>query len=344
MKIIHCADIHLGCALADLGREKSEERRRELRATFERIISFAEQNGVRAIILAGDVFDTARPYLRDKKFFYDAVRAHPSIDFLYLRGNHDIESGYECALENLKTFSSKWQGYRYDDADIYGAELPYDGDMYAELMPERNSFNIVILHGQLNADFNIVKLRNKNIDYLALGHIHTYSSGDIDVRGKYAYCGCPEGRGFDETGEKGFILLDTAARSMQFIPFARRTIREYDADIGGCSGAYEAYERIRRMYPPEREAIVRFNLRGNLDFRDARLAKEIKSYLSDAYYFVDVKDKTSVRANVAADAAETTLKGQFCRSVLSDPSLSDEDKARVIDVGLNALSGKEGEI
>ena len=25
MKIIHCADIHLGCALADLGREKSEE-------------------------------------------------------------------------------------------------------------------------------------------------------------------------------------------------------------------------------------------------------------------------------------------------------------------------------
>ena len=153
-----------------------------------------------------------------------------------------------------------------------------------------------------------------------------------------------EGRGFDETGEKGFILLDTAARSMQFIPFARRTIRESDADIGGCSGAYEAYERIRRMYPPEREAIVRFNLRGNLDFRDARLAEEIKSYLSDAYYFVDVRDKTSVRANVAADAAETTLKGQFCRSVLSDPSLSDEDKARVIDVGLNALSGKEGEI
>ena len=55
-----------------------------------------------------------------------------------------------------------------------------------------------------------MRLKEKNIDYLALGHIHEYSQGQIDLRGKYAYSGCLEGRGFDELGEKGFILIDVS--------------------------------------------------------------------------------------------------------------------------------------
>lgn len=341
MKIIHCADIHLGCSLSDLGKEKGEERRREIRATFERIISFAEANSVQAIILAGDVFDSARPFMRDKKFFYDAIKAHPSIDFLYLRGNHDISGGYECTLSNLKTFGNTWQGYRYEDADIYGAELPYNGDMYSSLVLGRNRFNIVVLHGQINTDFSLTKLRNKNIDYLALGHIHSCSGGNIDVRGRYAYCGCPEGRGFDETGEKGFILLDTSARNMQFIPFAKRTICEYDADISGCSGAYEAYELIKRNFPRDTNAIVRFNLCGKINFSDTRLAEEIQSYLAEDYYYLSVKDKTSSYYDPSKLKDSTSLKGQFYRSVMSDNTLTEADKLRVIEVGLNALSGKE---
>lgn len=344
MKIIHCADIHLGSAFADLDALKSEERRRELRATFERIISFAEANGVRAIILAGDVFDSARPFMRDKKFFYAAIKAHPSIDFLYLRGNHDVAGGYECSLPNLKTFSSKWQGYRYDDADISGAELPYDGDMYDELRLNRDRFNIVVLHGDINSEISLSKLKNRYIDYLALGHIHFHFCAELDARGRYAYCGCPEGRGFDETGVKGFILIDTAARKIQFVPFARRTICEYDADISGCTGAYEAYERIRQNCGRDADGIVRFNLCGRISFTDARLAEEVRQYLADDYYHVTVKDKTRPVIRTDEFKENTSLTGQFYRSVMADGQLSERDKLRVIEAGLNALSGGEAEL
>ena len=65
-----------------------------------------------------------------------------------------------------------------------------------------------MLHGEVGTGskkININKLRNKNIDYLALGHIHSYQTGIIEEDKVYAYCGCLEPRGFDELNEKGFI-------------------------------------------------------------------------------------------------------------------------------------------
>lgn len=344
MKIIHTADLHLGSALEGLDGDKAETRRREIRAAFGRIARFAEENGVRAVILAGDVFDTARPFMRDKKFFYDVISSHPATDFIYLRGNHDILTGYEMQPSNLLTFDNKWRLYRYDGADIYGAELPYDGDMYGSLAPRRDRFNIVVLHGQINADFNLLKLRNKNIDYLALGHIHSYSCGEIDARGRYAYCGCPEGRGFDETGTKGFILLDTDKRSFEFVPFAARTIADVDVDVTGCGGAYEMSERIRRQFPADDRAIVRFNLCGRLNFSDDRLAEDVQKYLESCYFHSSVKDRTKVIADYSAIAGEQTLKGQFCRTVLADNALGEDERARILRLGVSVLSGGGVEI
>ncbi len=57
LKLIHCADIHLGSKMeAKLPREKAEERRGEVRATFHRMVEFAKREQVRAILLSGDIF------------------------------------------------------------------------------------------------------------------------------------------------------------------------------------------------------------------------------------------------------------------------------------------------
>jgi exonuclease SbcD len=45
---------------------------------------------------------------------------------------------------------------------------------------------------------SLKELKNKAIDYLALGHIHSYKMEQLDSRGVYCYPGCLEGRGFDE--------------------------------------------------------------------------------------------------------------------------------------------------
>ena len=122
LKMIHCADIHLGSKIeAKLPKAKAEERRGELRATFQRMVDYAKREGVRAILLSGDVFDSDRPLKRDKEFFYDVVKGNPEIDFLYLRGNHDGEESYvEEGLKNLKTFLGEWSAYTYEDVTVSG--------------------------------------------------------------------------------------------------------------------------------------------------------------------------------------------------------------------------------
>ena len=62
MKIIHLADVHLGSKMESrLPSDKAAKRRNEIRASFLRTAEYAEQNGVTAIIIAGDLFDGNNP-------------------------------------------------------------------------------------------------------------------------------------------------------------------------------------------------------------------------------------------------------------------------------------------
>ena len=59
MKIIHCADIHADSKMGThFTKELANKRREEIVDAFGRMVDFALHNGVRAIIIAGDLFDT----------------------------------------------------------------------------------------------------------------------------------------------------------------------------------------------------------------------------------------------------------------------------------------------
>ena len=94
-------------------------------------------------------------------------------------------------------------GYSHPIQDVSRGHMPYTA----------GRVNIVVLHGQIASvsgvdQVNLKRIQGENIDYLALGHIHSHSAEKLDSAGYYCYPGCLEGRGFDECGEKGFILLD----------------------------------------------------------------------------------------------------------------------------------------
>ena len=80
------------------------------------------------------------------------------------------------------------------------------GSIYHTLSLDADQCNIVVLHGQESEYsardkaeiIHLTALKNKGIDYLALGHIHSYKQERLDARGVYCYPGCLEGRGFDE--------------------------------------------------------------------------------------------------------------------------------------------------
>lgn len=352
IKFIHCADIHLGSPMsAKLPSEKSAHRRAELRQTFKRMIGYAREVGARAILLCGDVFDSDRPLRADKEFFYECVKATPDIDFLYLRGNHDVSESYtDGTLENLKTFSSDgWTSFCYGDTVITGAELNADNaeTLYSSLSLDGEKKNIVMLHGAVaegssDGCIDMRRLCDRGIDYLALGHYHSYRTMPLDRRGIAVYCGCLEGRGFDECGEKGFVTLDVGTCiEHAFVRFASRVIRELSVDIGECDGAYSAYEAVRRSCEWQSGDMLRVNLAGEISFDGEALAETVAEYLSGDCYFASVKDRTQRKIDICAFDADTSLRGEFVRAVLASGDYTEGEKLRIISYGLRALSGEE---
>ncbi len=352
MKIIHCADIHLGSKLASkFPGNISDERKREVLDTFSRMVDYAKKNQVKVIMLSGDVFDKDKPAKKDKTFFYSAIKNNPEIDFLYLNGNHDKEGSYtDNDIPNLKTFSKDdFISYAYGDVVITGIEMNEDNAKayYSKLMLDDKKINILMLHGDVSDSVGMDKvkiseLRDKGIDYLALGHIHSYKTGKIDDRGVWAFSGCLEGRGFDECGEKGFILVDVTDKlSFSFVPFAKRTIHDINVDITSASDLYEAQRIVHsKVDSVSREDILNITLKGDVPVDTEIDEKDIENSLSD-FYFVRVKNKTSVKINASDYTDDRSLIGEFIRAVSDNGEYNDEEKKDIITLGLRLLSGKE---
>ena len=350
MKIIHCADIHLGSKMElKLPIDKLNERKAEVRSTFKSIVDLAKRENVKIIMLSGDVFDGARAYKKDKEFFYSIVENNPDIDFLYLRGNHDSEEGYNKTYSNLKLFSDEWVYYNYDNVVITGIEMTSKNavSLYSTLNLNENAVNICMLHGQVSGstgldEINLAKLRDKNIDYLALGHVHSYQAGQLDARAIYAYSGCPEGRGYDEFGEKGVILLNVEdkAVSHKFIKLSKRVIHDVRVDISGAKTDYEVCLKIKEVAKLNQSDLYRIELFGSAEYDTDGVEEEARIYLQGDCYAIYVKDKSKKKIDVTEIEGDVSLKGEFIRQVLQS-DLTEEEKEDVIALGLTALQGEK---
>lgn len=349
MKIIHTADIHLGAKINNFPKEVSAARKEEVRSSFKRLIDYANQNEIKVILISGDLFESDKPLVKDKEFFYSVVENNPQIDFIYLHGNHDIVFD-EKKYDNLKLFSDTWGSFSYDSVVISSIEMTSKNysSLYSTLSLDIDKYNIVMLHGKVDTSeglYNIVlsKLQNKNIDYLALGHYHSYMQGKIDERGEYAYSGCLEGRGYDELGEKGFVLIDTDNNKKTFIPFSQRTINLIKADITGLTDIYSIYLRAKSIGGFSKNDIYRIELIGEIDRVIDGLELELQKFLLNDTKYSDVKDHTKKKIDISKYEADLSIRGEFIREVYNDNSLSEEDKLKIISYGLKALLNGEVE-
>ena len=363
MKIIHCADIHLDSKLsANLSPDKARERRQELLTTFTGMVDYAGENGVTAVLICGDLFDTANISALARNTVKDAIARHSDIDFYLLKGNHDSDAfinSFEEIPNNLKLFTDRWTSYETGSTGnivIHGVELDEGNSKAAQtsFSPDPQKINIVMLHGQQaetvskdKAEIIDLKLfRNKGINYLALGHVHEYKCEPLDAYCKYCYPGCLEGRGFDETGDHGFVLLDvneeTGEVNDKFVSFAYRHIYEVPADVSGLEDSTSmlaAVERALSLSGATDIDLVKVVLTGNVDPECEKDPEFIRKSLEDDYYFIKVYDKTTIKVDPATYMYDTSLKGEFVRKVLEKEDLSDEEKGEIVRMGLEALMG-----
>lgn len=349
MKLLHLADLHLGSEMrARLTADKARTRREEICSSFLRAVDYAKAEGIQAVLLCGDVFDTRLPLRRDKQLFYDVVRSSPEITFFYLKGNHDGAEKTE-ELPNLKTFGEEgWTTYSLGEGvTVSGIELTVENSLsyYDSLHLEDGKKNIVMLHGQIAESVGTEKIRlrslaGKNIDYLALGHLHSYSSGKIDARGSYVYSGCLEARGFDECGDKGFVVVDTQqSLSHQFVPHAVRTVREVTVDVGGTAGIAEALQKMEAALSVEASDMPRVYLVGEVAFDTEGLEGLAHARLKDRYFAASVKDQTKKALDLSKYEGQVSIEAEFIRVIMEDSKLTERQKRQALDLGLKALSG-----
>ena len=357
MKLIHCADLHLDARMeASLPREKARERRQEVLRTFTRMVETAEEQGVAAILLCGDLFDAKTISARARNCVLDAVRNHPRISFYYLQGNHDQNTflaDREALPGNLRTFGSEWRTYRQGDVCITGAEFSADSSdgLLERLSLDAGQMNLVMLHGMATEygakdrmeEFSLRDLRGRNIDYLALGHVHSFREGRLDDRGIWCYSGCLEGRGFDECGEKGYVLLEIENGEIRtsFVPFASRRCWEIPVEITGLVTQEEIRTWVQEaLLPVPSKDLVKVVLTGEVSPEAEKDAAWLEKWLEDSWYFLKVQDRTSLWVRPEDYQYDVSLKGEFVRLVLAS-SMTQEEKEQVLRLGIRALAGED---
>lgn len=361
MKLLHVADVHLDSKLkSHLTPEQTKKRKSELLQTFRNMIDYASQNGIQGILISGDLFDASAKYVSKtaKSTVIDSIYNNHDIEFYYLKGNHDEDSflsEYDSLPDNLHTFNDQWTEYRIGRrVMISGAELNGSNDsaLFHSLVLDSKDINIVMLHGQIceygngqKEEVVLSDLRNRSIDYLALGHVHAYSREQLDSRGIYCYSGCLEARGFDETGEHGFVVLDineeTGVVTDRFVPFTQRHAYICDVDITGAPDTVTAEKMIESAFEEGgycSEDMVELCVFGQLDVDSEIIYSHLENVFNGRFFAFKFKKKTTIKVNYDAFALDASLKGEFIRLVREAEDVSEDDKGEIIRLGIELLA------
>ena len=350
MQIIHTADLHLDSRLeTNLDPVKAKERKRELLLSFDNLINYAKNNNVEAILISGDLFDRPKISAKTREYILGIIEDAPMIQFLLIYGNHDFNMFQEHPMglpSNLHIFKDKWETISFKNVDITG--ISGEGispALYDNLCLNRSKKNIVMLHGDITNlnSIPLSMLKERNIDYLALGHLHKYQKGKLDDRGIWVYPGCLEGRGFDEEGPKGFVLLDITDSSIEskFIPFSKRILHDIKVDITNCDSWVEIRRNVTlKLTDIPQSDMIRIRLVGEYDLSLIKQNELLERSLNQQYYFARVSDESRLRIHPKEYENDISLKGEFIRNVLAS-KLSEDDKNRIIEYGIKALMKEE---
>ena len=216
--------------------------------------------------------------------------------------------------------------------------------------------NILMLHGALREGgfevqneqgISLKQLSRYPIHYLALGHIHKREEGKCGSL-NYIYPGCLQGRGFDEEGEKGFYYLEieeeTKEIKAEFVPLKEGEFRIIPLFLSEEDGTLDAEEKIRESLKKEgaeAKDSVRIILKGEKRAEEERNLRYLEKQLEEEYAYIEIKDETKLKLRKEEFIHEKGLKGEFLRMVCESESLSEEEKEKLMILGIGLLQGEE---
>lgn len=356
VKILHAADLHLDSAFSALTEEHARQRRRESRQLVSRMVDYANDCGVELMLLAGDLFDGERVYTETLEEVSSALGRFRG-EVVIAPGNHDCyapRSPYARTLwpENVHVFKEnrlekvKFPQY---NCTVWGAAFtsPEMGEMTEEMSGGDEAVQLLVLHGDvgvMGSRYRTISpqwLARSGVHYAALGHVHEYRGVQRAGNTDYAYCGCPEGRGFDELGEKGFLAgeVDERGAHLHFVPFARRKYHILPVDVT----QQDISAAVKNVLQGREEDICRVLLRGETAEKPnvAALTEEMVGLA----WQLEIRDETRLQQDLWRGCREDTLRGLFLQELRREYETADEERRAVIEqavrYGLAAMENRE---
>ena len=343
MKLIHGADFHLDAPFAAISPEKARQRRAEQRQLLSRLADLAEEEGADLVLLSGDLLDGGETYQETVEALSHALGQIKAPVFI-APGNHDPygpRSAYAGTAwpDNVHIFTSvQPEGVELPELGcvVHGAAFTTPQADRSPLMgfsaPRDGRIHLMTLHGDVAGQGRYGPIRPEDIaesglTYLALGHIHACSGLQRAGETCWAYPGCPEGRGFDETGEKGVLSVtveDDHTVSARFVPLAGRRYEIVEADVTGKDSAEAA---LRAVLPPSPSGdCCRILLTGQRSFGAPDLAA-LTALAQPSYFSVSVRDNTRPLRDLWQRAGEDSLTGLVLRALKGEKELEDRELA-----------------
>ena len=360
VRLLHAADLHLDSAFEALPGALAAQRRREQRQLLRSLPALAKARDAQLILLPGDLLDTDCPYGETVRMLADAF-AETDAHVFISPGNHDYytanapyarvrfpENVHLFTRAHLECVTLPELGVRVWGAAFEGKSCP--GLLRGFSVERTDDFlDLLCVHGEVgdpNSPYNPMteaELAASGFDYAALGHVHTCSglrrAGDTF----YAWPGCAEGRGFDETGEKGVLIAEVSRghAETEFVPLGGRRYEKLSVDVTGR----DPLAAVRAELPPgAAQHIYRITLTGTCD-RAPNLTR-LRAALEGQVFAMQLRDQTRPERDLWATAGEDTLRGLFLAALKQEYDAAESDEARELAVqaarwGLAALDRDE---
>lgn len=357
IRCLHTADLHLDAHFPALG-EKEALRRADLLKTFERIVNLAIKHDVQLLLVSGDLFDSPTPDAAVVARVQAELRrlSERGIVPVLIPGTHDAY-GPKDSVFRRETFPGVLLSEARLSAPVqllvkgqtcYLYGFAYQNGTTEELLGtmrrrEGPGFHIGLLHGSRRGSpewnyrhkdlpFAIGELAALRLDYLALGHYHTFEPlRDESGRIVAAYPGSPEGKRFGENGPRccALVTLDESGAQVEAIEVNGRTLVERELDLTGIATGEGAIAEIRHLADPD--LILRLRLTGTIETPLAPAA--LLEACRNDFFWLELIDRTRLFDSAYAKRIEQeeTVRGLFVRRMRRTIAESPPERRPIVE-------------
>lgn len=368
IRLLHLADVHLGRPFQMLG-EKGASQRRALEAALTRVVDLAIERRVHLVLVAGDLFDSARP---SPAMLDVAGRQFRRLEDARIRaavvaGNHDAgDDGRVAGVDILRAASpgTLWVGrevetHTFRELDLtLIARSPVAGATVSPLSgwPARPAtrFAIGLTHGSsyragvvdVPGVIHPQEIRDAGLDYLALGDWHSAMEVVPPPTAAW-YAGAPELLAFDQEGAGHALLVEVAApgeAAVTRLRVGRRRYRRLELDLGllDDDGLRRALEDAA-----DPDAVCDAALVGIIPVTRMVNAPGLQDEFGDRFFRLRVANRTQVWLDDErlAEVPEDMVLGKFVRMMRARIDAADAAQRGVLEealqVGVAVLRGGE---